>query len=227
YPVFCFIIAMVFFFLAIKKLFNTKIALLSTAFLAVVPTFLYRTMAGFSDKEPLAMMLLFMTFYFFTLAWQSKKTKQNIIFGAIAGVTTAFTTMAWGGGIYIFLIIGMFAFLQIILNKFSKKDLYTYTSWMIILTIVLVMFSNGRFHLKDLIVSFSTGIVYMVFLIALINYLIFKKDILKIKNKINLPKGISSIILGLIFIIILASIFFGPSFITGQIKEITSTMIHP
>ena len=49
YPVVAFILGTVFFFLLMKKVFNWKVALLSTSFLAVLPAYLYRTMAGFSD----------------------------------------------------------------------------------------------------------------------------------------------------------------------------------
>ena len=51
YPPVCFAISLIFFFLIVKNLFNKKIAIISTFILCVVPTYLYRTMAGFSDKE--------------------------------------------------------------------------------------------------------------------------------------------------------------------------------
>ena len=58
YPVLAFIPAMIFFYLLVKRLFNYRVALLSTAFLVVLPDFLYRTMAGFSEKEPLGLLLM-------------------------------------------------------------------------------------------------------------------------------------------------------------------------
>jgi len=67
YPPLTFVVSLVFFFLTIKKLLDYRYALVATAFLAVVPTYLYRTIAGFSDKEALAMMLMFMAFYFYYL----------------------------------------------------------------------------------------------------------------------------------------------------------------
>ena len=46
YPPVAFAIGLVFFFLLVRKLFNYRVALISSAFLIVVPAFLFRTMAG-------------------------------------------------------------------------------------------------------------------------------------------------------------------------------------
>src|SRR3989344_324053 len=54
YPPVAFFIAIIFFFLLIRNLFNYKVALLASYTLAVAPVFLHRTIAGFSDKEALA-----------------------------------------------------------------------------------------------------------------------------------------------------------------------------
>ena len=59
YPVVAFIFAIIVFFFLVKKLFNIKIACLSTAFLAVLPGFIYRTTAGFSEKEPIGTLFMF------------------------------------------------------------------------------------------------------------------------------------------------------------------------
>src|SRR3989338_4489343 len=83
YPVIFFALSLIFFFLFVKRLFDIKIALLASAFLAVLPPFLFRTLSGFSDKEPLGIFFMFSAFYFFVLAIQSKKIKYNLIFGAI------------------------------------------------------------------------------------------------------------------------------------------------
>jgi len=54
YPAVAFVIALIFFFLFLKKVFDWKVALLGSAFLTVVPAYLFRTMSGISDKEALA-----------------------------------------------------------------------------------------------------------------------------------------------------------------------------
>ena len=79
-----------------KKLFNDNISLLSTAFLAVIPSYLFRTLTGISDKEALATVFFYAAFYFYVSAWQSEKIKNRIISGSLAGLSTGLTTLIWG-----------------------------------------------------------------------------------------------------------------------------------
>ena len=97
YPVITFAVAMVFFFLLIKRLFDWKVGLLSTLFLVIVPAFLHRTMAGFSDHEALGVMLMFMAMYFYVIGWQSNTKWKSIGWGALAGIFTGLMGLSWGG----------------------------------------------------------------------------------------------------------------------------------
>ena len=81
YPDIAFAIAMVFFYLLIKRLFDTKVALISTFFSSVAPAFLYRTMAGFSDHEAIGTMLMFIAIYLYIVGWQTQTTYKKILFG--------------------------------------------------------------------------------------------------------------------------------------------------
>ena len=65
YPVIFFAISLIFFFLLVRKIFDEKVALVACAFLTVVPGYLYRTIAGFADKESIGMAFMFATFYFY------------------------------------------------------------------------------------------------------------------------------------------------------------------
>jgi len=95
YPVVFFVLMAIVFFLLVRRLFDSRVALLATAFLGVIPAFLFRTTAGFSDKEPLAFFFMFLTFYFYVVGWQSKKIEKNIIFGTLAGVATTLMGLTW------------------------------------------------------------------------------------------------------------------------------------
>ena len=105
YPVVTFAGAMVFFFLLVRRLFDDKIALLATLFLTVVPAFLHRTTAGFSDHESLGIMLMFMAMYFYVVGWQQKTNKKSIIYGSLAGIFTGLMGLTWGGWKFLILII--------------------------------------------------------------------------------------------------------------------------
>ncbi|MBI2110507.1 glycosyltransferase family 39 protein, partial [Candidatus Woesearchaeota archaeon] len=229
YPPVTFAISLVFFFLVVKKLLDYRIALVATALLSVVPTYLYRTIAGFSDKEALAMMLMFIALYFYVSAWQSKKIGKVVILGVISGIVTGAMGLAWGGVGYVFLIISLFSLIELFLGKFRKIDFYVFTSWLLSLLFVLLAFSYGRFTLSNLAVSFTTGIAFMTFLVALVDFLVFKLNLFKIKQKIEakMPLGVASTIIAVILTAIGSSIFFGIMFIPNKIKEVVSGLIYP
>ena len=184
YPAIAFAISMVFFFLLVRKLFNSNIALLATAFLAVIPSYLFRTLAGISDKEALATVFFYAAFYFYIVSWQSEKTKNKIIFGSLSGISTGLTTLIWGGGGFIFIIIGIFTLIELLLDKIKKIEFYSYLSWLLSSIIFLRLLFPDRFGLETFILSTSTSIAMLVLFIGVINYLIFNLNLLK-RNKIN------------------------------------------
>src|SRR3989344_4377832 len=145
YPVISFIVALVFFFLLVKKLFDYKIALLASAFLTLVPAYLHRTMVGFSDKESLGFVFMFVAFYFFVCAWQNEKVKKSIILGALSGLSSGLMGLVWGGFSFVITTIGLFVLIEVLLNRTNEKNTYMYISWIFILIFVLIVFRDWSF----------------------------------------------------------------------------------
>ncbi len=81
FPVIFFVLGLIAFFFLILVLTNSKIASLTgTAFLAFIPTYFYRTYAGFYDHESNGMFVFFLTLMIFTLALKflnKKKEREN------------------------------------------------------------------------------------------------------------------------------------------------------
>ncbi|HII16065.1 MAG TPA: hypothetical protein HA362_07170, partial [Nanoarchaeota archaeon] len=126
YPALSFFVAAIFFFLFVKKMFNYKAAIVATAFLAVVPAFLYRTMAGVSDKEALAVAFFFAALYFYTAAMKSERPTDYIVYALMAGLATGLTGAVWGGVQFLFLTFGMHAISGVFFNFFKTKQIYAY-----------------------------------------------------------------------------------------------------
>src|SRR3989344_9318791 len=145
YPAIVFIPALIFFYLLVKRLFDWRVGLTASAFLIVLPAFLFRTMSGVSDKEGLAILFLFMTLYLYVVAWQSKTIKNAIIFGILAGISTVLLGLSWGGIQFVFLIVALFNLVELFLNKFEEKDFYIYTIWYLITVIGLVTLTPLRY----------------------------------------------------------------------------------
>jgi len=137
YPVVAFVIGLVFFFLFVKEVFDWKVALLSSAFLTVLPAYLYRTMAGFSDKEAAAMMFMFFALFMFVKYVKEKKLTKKLIYSALAGVGVACMGLIWGGVSFVFLIIGGFVFLSVFFGRFEDKDFYGYLLLLVLFYLIL------------------------------------------------------------------------------------------
>ncbi len=172
YPAIAFVISLVFFFLFVKKLFDYKIALLSSGFLAVVPAFLYRTMAGFSDKEAFGFVLMFAAFYFFVCAWQSKNTKKGLIFGGLAGLMTGMMGLVWGGFSFVITTIGIFVLVEVLLDRLNIKQSYAYISWFLVFVFVMMVFRD--YSVGNFVGSIYTAVDCFAFVMVLFDLILFK-----------------------------------------------------
>lgn len=228
YPVICFIGAMIFFFLLVRRLFNWKVALLATLFLSIVPAFIHRTLAGFSDHEALGTMLMFMAMYFYVIGWQSKTNKKAILMGVLAGIFTGFMGLSWGGWKFLVLIISIFVLIELFFDKIKKRDVYQYIAWIIALTIITTLLIP-MFSLGTLLGSFTTGIAFLVLFMLVVDLLLFKLDLIKIKSKVKdkVPTSLISLILSFAIGIGALLIILGPSTVFLQLEEISDNLLHP
>ncbi|MCX6742155.1 MAG: hypothetical protein NTX24_03190 [Candidatus Pacearchaeota archaeon] len=230
-PVIFTAIATILFFLFIMVLFSfvttktrSKIgALAATALYVVLPDMLHRTVAGIPEVESLGMVWFWGAFLFFALAWKSEKIKSQAIFGLIVGLFTGLMIYTWGGFRYIFMTIGLVSFLIFLFGKQKKKNFLIFCSWII----PSFIFSFVHVGIIPTIETISdTGFGFIIFVILLIDMLIFNTKLKKIKEKINLPESIISIlvvlVLGIIFLLILK-----PSVIPATVSDIVSRLIHP
>ena len=124
----------------------------------------------------------------------------------------------WGGVSFIYLTIGIFALITLLLNKTNNKKLYIYSIWLFSSFITLNSLSPLRFDIGTLVTSLTTSIALFVFLLFLINYLIFDRKIIKIN--INLPNIIISFIITLVVTIIFLFIEQGPNFLVSKISDL-------
>src|SRR3989344_3700377 len=227
YPVIGFVIALVFFFLLVKKLFDYKIALLASAFLTLVPAYLHRTIAGFSDKESLGFVFMFAAFYFFVCAWQNEKIKKAIIFGALSGLSSGLMGLVWGGFSFVITTIGIFVLLEVLLNRIDEKNSYAYISWFLLLSFVLIVFKGWYFG--DLIGNMYTAIDSIAFVMIILNLAVFKKDLLKIKERVDrkIPVGVLNFLVTLVIGVLAIMIVFHPDFILDRIRDVYVTLTNP
>lgn len=224
-PVIFFILGLIVFFFLILNLTDSKItALLSSFLLAIVPAYLYRTMAGFSDHESIGMFAFFSAMLVFSYALkflQKKKDNKkhlgkSLLWGIGTGFVTAFTIASWGGiSRFIFMIVPLSSLIFWLVNIENKKDKFMESFILFYACWFLSSFSFGLLFGFDIINKFrisvlsSSGMItgfVLVFIIA--DYFIFKnRDYLK-KISRNIEKYrifysvLLTIILGIIFLLV-------------------------
>ncbi|MDP7521102.1 MAG: STT3 domain-containing protein [Candidatus Pacearchaeota archaeon] len=221
-----FLFARIIFYKENKKTRNI-IALIATSFFVLIPSLLPRTIAGIPEKESAAFFFMFIAFYFFMKAFTSNNLRKGMIFGILAGISTAGMALIWGGVLFIFFTISTSVLLAFILGKIKKNELIIYATWMITSFIVMMPFST-RYILKNLVMSISTGSAISVFVIISLSLLIMKTNKLeKIRKKTKLPDELSSVIISIFILILIVSISLGPSFIFEQVHNVKSSLIQP
>ena len=235
FPVIMFGLTTIAFFLFARKIFynQTKkikniIALVSTAFFVVIPSLLPRTIAGIPEKESAGFFFMFIAFYFFLEAFTSKKLKKGMIFGVLAGIMTAGMGLTWGGVGYIFITIAVAVIFSFLLGKIDNKRFYILGIWIISFMAPMILLSD-RYPLLNLITSISTGLVFLAFFILLVDFILFKKKLIKIPVKITnkIPRRVISLLISIIILILLSSIFFGISFIPDKMTSFISQTVRP
>jgi asparagine N-glycosylation enzyme membrane subunit Stt3 len=235
FPVAMFALTTIAFFLFARKIFYKEdeftrniIALVSSLIFVLVPSLLPRTIAGIPEKESAAFFFLFMAFYFFLEAFTSEKLKRGVIFSILSGVTTGLLALIWGGVTFVFMTIAGAVLFSFILGKINKQNFYLFGIWITGFVAVMMPFSL-RYSLTSLLGSISTALVFAVFLILLIDFLLFGKKFIKVPERITkkIPPRVFSLLVAGIFLVLISSVFFGISFIPSQIGDVINHAVHP
>ena len=240
FPVIMFGLTIISFFLFVREIFirrtsksKTKaniISLIATFFMIVVPAFLSRTIAGIPEKESAAFFFMFLALYFFLKAWKQEKLKQTIIFGILAGITTALMGIIWGGVMFVYLPIAISIFFAFILNKIQNREYILYSIWVIISIVMSFLFIR-KSSLIVMLTSITTGFIILIWIILTAHFLIWKtnlsKTATKIEHKTKLPKTVISLLIALILVLVFATIFLGPSFVIDKLKAVHQMTFHP
>lgn len=238
YPVFFFALTVIAFFFLVQIVFTnflgkkraSIVALISSFFLTIIPVLLPRTIAGIPEKESDAFFFLFATFYFFLLSWNSKTLKKQIIFAVLSALTTLAMALIWGGYIYIFLVISSAVLVATFLGKLDIQKYITFSVWFI-LSIASMTIISPRYNLINFLVSPSTGIAFLTFLIISVSLLLRTKKISELVSKFkftkNIPREIISVLIVFIFGILSTSIFISPTFIFSFAKNVMDDLVQP
>jgi len=220
YPAFSALLAFIVFFFLVQELFsNYYISLTATAFLTVTHGFLFRTSAGFADKEPIAILLIFLSFFFYV---KSLKTigKKKYLYAFLAGLSTGSCGLSWGGIIFVFMSISLYALFEIAFDRLSKENLYAFLIWFSILSPMFI-FMTDRYGGLDFLQNFMVVPVVFAMFSGVFREFVYNKFLRKyFDKKFNkIPTGIIVFSLSLILGILFSIVFFGPNYLVRNLKS--------
>jgi dolichyl-diphosphooligosaccharide--protein glycosyltransferase len=117
-----------------RELHNNTVGLFSAFFMAFMPAFLQRTIAGFYDNEMIGVFAICLTLFFFT-----RSIKRDSLFSAIgAGLSLAYLKGSWGAADFMLDLLAMYGFFMLLFGRYDRRLLTSY-----LVTITLGLFVGG------------------------------------------------------------------------------------
>ena len=199
-PVIFFVLGLIAFFFLILVLTKSKVtALISTGFLSIIPMYLYRTLAGFSDHESIGMFSFFLVLlvYVLSINFLDKKSEETgrkkndlikiFLLGIAAAFFSAFNFASWSGiATFTFIIIPL-SFLLIWLFKeknleenkkgILKNYLVFYFVWFLFTVIFSSIYGYSILGMLNQFLSGTNILTTIVLLFIAVDYiLIINKD---------------------------------------------------
>ncbi|HLC56847.1 MAG TPA: STT3 domain-containing protein [Candidatus Nanoarchaeia archaeon] len=226
-PAIFFIFVVIVFFFLVKKIFDYRVALLASLFLAILPAFLFRTLSGVTDKESFAILLMFLALLLYVWALKTEKIKYALILAILSGIITGLTSLTWGGVVYILITIGGYAIIELLLGKFTRREFFIYFFWFLFAAIIMI--GIGRYTINSMIASSTTLVMMFAFFFSIVNFLFIDKNLLKFKErfKLNVPDSVKSLIFSVILLIIITSIIHDITFIPDKISGVIHNINNP
>ena len=200
-----------------KVLFNKKVGLIAAFFMAIIPIFIgsgHGSAYSLFDHDSLNLLLFFLTFLFLILSIKEKDHMKSIFYAILAGVPLAGLSMVWVEAQYLYVIIAVYAVVQMIIDIFSskiEKNVFIATSITIltgyIISLPATIVSKAGF-------SFDTEL-FMVFVVVGFGFLYYLFGVKRIPWTLSLPIIFISGIVGIVFLYFVRYFNMSSSFFSG------------
>ncbi len=113
---------------------SKEVGLLAAFFMAVLPAYTQRTIAGFFDNEAVGILAILLTFFFFIRAMR----KGSIASAILGGLSLGYLSASWSVYLYVFQIFAIFALVMVLLRRYSRRLLVAYSGVVITGMIIAV-----------------------------------------------------------------------------------------
>jgi dolichyl-diphosphooligosaccharide--protein glycosyltransferase len=114
---------------------STNAGLVAAAVMSIIPAHIMRSVGGGYDNESVAISCMCLTFLCWCYSLTGKEDNKMTLFGIITGLAYTCMVAAWGGFIFVLNMIGIHAFVLILVGRYTKKLYSAYTLWYIVGTL--------------------------------------------------------------------------------------------
>jgi len=115
-----------------KELWSQGAGLFAAAFIAIVPGYISRSVAGSYDNEGIAIFALMFTYFLWI---KSVKTGQ-VFWAVLTALSYFYMVSAWGGYVFIINLIPLHVFVLLIIDRFSHRIYIAYSVFYVLGTIL-------------------------------------------------------------------------------------------
>jgi len=115
-----------------KEVRNSSTGLLAAAFIAVVPGYISRSVAGSYDNEGIAIFALLNTYFL----WVKAVNTGSLFWSALCSLGYFYMVSAWGGYVFIINLIPLHVFVLLVSGRFSHRLYVAYTTMYVLGTLL-------------------------------------------------------------------------------------------
>lgn len=111
-----------------KELWTPGAGLFAASFIAIVPGYISRSVAGSYDNEGIAIFALQFTYYL----WVKAVKTGSVFWAAMAALSYFYMVSAWGGYVFIINLIPLHVFVLLLMGRYSQRIFTSYTTFYIL-----------------------------------------------------------------------------------------------
>jgi asparagine N-glycosylation enzyme membrane subunit Stt3 len=129
--------------------------MLSALFMAFIPAFMQRTIAGFYDNECIGVFAITLTIFLYIRSLK----KGSPSYAIAAGLSLAYLLGSWGAGDYLVALLALYAFFMLLSGRYNTRLLISYLPTMTLgLFLSFLVPRNGLAILKSFITIAAIGV---------------------------------------------------------------------
>ncbi|XP_060560067.1 dolichyl-diphosphooligosaccharide--protein glycosyltransferase subunit STT3B-like [Ruditapes philippinarum] len=115
-------------YLFTKEIWSAGAGLFAACFIAIVPGYISRSVAGSYDNEGIAIFALMFTYYL----WIKSVKTGSLYWAVFTALSYFYMVSAWGGYVFIINLIPLHVFVLILMGRYSQRIYVAYNSFFII-----------------------------------------------------------------------------------------------